>query len=111
MHAKLAEDGNSPQVLFHDVDSPPPPPLHHPPPLEMVTRTNTNKAKAPKYEAFMMTGERVIKMSKNTEVIFLFTFCFHRRYILHSVLFSFTGVFVAQERPKSRLFGKKWRPQ
>lgn len=73
MHDKLAEDRNCPQVLFHDGDSPLPPPQHHPPPLEMLTRTNSNKIEAPpKYEAFMMTGERVIKMSKNTQVIFIF---------------------------------------
>lgn len=48
------------------MDSPSPPPQHHPPPLEMVTRTN--KVEAPKYEAFMMTGERVIKMSKTSQV-------------------------------------------
>ncbi|VVC25942.1 Sec7 domain, alpha orthogonal bundle,PH domain-like,Sec7 domain,Pleckstrin homology domain,PDZ [Cinara cedri] len=71
VHEKLSEDENSPQVLFHDIDSPPPPPKHHPPPLEMVTRTNTNKVDAPKYEAFMMTGERVIKMSKNTQASLL----------------------------------------
>lgn len=75
MHDKLAEDGCSPQVLLHDIDSPPPPPLHHPPPLEMVTRTN--KVETPKYEAFMMTGERVIKMSKNTQVGYIkFLFIF-----------------------------------
>lgn len=72
VHEKLAEDENSPQILFHNIDSPPPPPQHHPPPLEMVTRTNTNKVDTPKYEAFMMTGERVIKMSKNTQVRFFF---------------------------------------
>ncbi|XP_015366414.1 PREDICTED: PH and SEC7 domain-containing protein 2 [Diuraphis noxia] len=71
VHDKLAEDGNSPQLLLRDIDSPPPPPQHHPPPLEMVTRTNTNKVEAPKYEAFMMTGERVIKMSKNSQVSLL----------------------------------------
>lgn len=68
----MAEDGNSPQVPFQDVDSPLPPPQHHPPPLEMVTRMTTNKVEAPKYEAFMMTGERVIKMSKNSQVKFIF---------------------------------------
>lgn len=68
VHNKLTEDGNSPQVLFNDMDSPIPPPQYHPPPLEMVTRTNTTKVDAPKYEAFMMTGDRVIKMSKNTQV-------------------------------------------
>jgi hypothetical protein len=72
VHNKLAEDGHSPEVLFQDMDSPPPPPQHHPPPLEMVTRTNTNKVEVPKYEAFMMTGERVIKMSKNTQVKYIF---------------------------------------
>lgn len=73
MHDKLAGDGNTPRILSHNVDSPPPPPKHHPPPLEMLTRTNANKVEAtPKYEAFMMTGERVIKMSKNTQVKFLF---------------------------------------
>lgn len=67
VHDKLAQDGNL--HLFHDADSPPPPPKHHPPPLEMLTRTNIHKVEAtPKYEAFMMTGERVIKMSKNTQV-------------------------------------------
>lgn len=71
MHNKLSEDGNSPEVLFNDMDSPLPPPQHHPPPLEMVTRTITNKVEVPKYEAFMMTGERVIKMSKNTQVKFI----------------------------------------
>lgn len=72
MHDKLAEDGNIPRILSHDVDSPPPPPKQHPPPLEMLTRINANKVEAtPKYEAFMMTGERVIKMSKNTQVKFL----------------------------------------
>ncbi|XP_029343500.1 PH and SEC7 domain-containing protein 2 isoform X2 [Acyrthosiphon pisum] len=71
VHDKLAEDENSPQLLLRDIDSPPPPPQHHPPPLEMVTRTNTNKVEAPKYEAFMMTGERVIKMSKNSQVSLL----------------------------------------
>lgn len=65
----MAEDGFTPQVLRHDADSPPPPPQHHPPPLEMLTRTNMNKVEtAPKYEAFMMTGERVIKVSKNAQV-------------------------------------------
>jgi len=78
VHDKLAEDGNSPQLLLRDVDSPPPPPQHHPPPLEMVTRTNTNKVEAPKYEAFMMTGDRVIKMSKNSQVrYFLFLIYFY----------------------------------
>lgn len=55
------------------MDSPPPPPQHHPPPLEMVTRTNSTKLETPKYEAFMMTGERVIKMSKNTQVKYFIT--------------------------------------
>lgn len=72
VYNKLAEDENSPQVLFNDMDSPPPPPQHHPPPLEMVTRTN--KADTPKYEAFVMTGERVIKMCTNTQVKLLFNF-------------------------------------
>lgn len=97
MHAKLAEDGNSPQVLFHDVDSPPPPPLHHPPPLEMVTRTNTNKVKAPKYEAFMMTGERVIKMSKNTEVMFFFIYILFSS-VVHSGYYFFSGIIITQKR-------------
>ncbi|XP_050429349.1 PH and SEC7 domain-containing protein [Adelges cooleyi] len=68
VYSKLTEDGNAPQVLFHDMDSPQPPPQSHPPPLEMVTRTNTNRVEAPKYEAFMMTGDRVIKMSRNSQV-------------------------------------------
>jgi len=72
VHDKLAEDQNSPQIQFQDIDSPLPPPQHHPPPLEMVTRTSTNKVDPPKYEAFMMTGERVIKMSKNSQVRLLF---------------------------------------
>lgn len=72
VHNKLAEDKNFPQVLFNDIDSPPPPPQHHPPPLEMVTRTN--KADTPKYEAFVMTGERVIKMSTNAQVKLNFNF-------------------------------------
>lgn len=77
MHNKLAEDENSPQLFMCDIDSPPPPPQHHPPPLEMVTRTNTNKVEAPpKYEAFMMTGERVIKMSKTSQVRYIFVFHF-----------------------------------
>jgi len=75
VHEKLAEDGYTPQVLYHDSGSPPPPPKHHPPPLEMLTRTNINKVEpTPKYEAFMMTGERVIKMSKNTQVRFCLIF-------------------------------------
>lgn len=70
----MIEDGNAPQVLFHDIDSPQPPPQHHPPPLEIVTRTNVNKIELPKYEAFVMTGDRVIKMSKNSQVVLLFFF-------------------------------------
>lgn len=43
----------------------------------MLTRTNSTKIEAPpKYEAFMMTGERVIKMSKNTQVIFILQYYF-----------------------------------
>ncbi|XP_050532169.1 PH and SEC7 domain-containing protein-like isoform X2 [Daktulosphaira vitifoliae] len=68
VYSKLIEDRIAPQVLFHDMDSPQPPPQHHPLPLEIVTRTNVDKIEPPKYEAFVMTGDRVIKMSKNSQV-------------------------------------------
>jgi len=37
----------------------------------MVNRTNTNKIDASKYEAFMRTGERVIKMFKKYSISLL----------------------------------------
>lgn len=82
------------------MDSPPPPPLHHPPPLEMVTRTFTNKLETPKYEAFMMTGERVIKMSKNTQVKYFITFPFKYLSVCYYQLLIL-GFFIAQEGSKS----------
>jgi hypothetical protein len=46
----------------------PPPPLH-PPPLEDVTRTNGDSVKEPqpKFEAFVMTGDRVLKICRNQQ--------------------------------------------
>lgn len=72
------------------MDSPPPPPQHHPPPLEMVTRTNTNKVEVPKYEAFMMTGERVIKMSKNTQVKYIFCLFSPSNFYIYLLFLGFT---------------------
>lgn len=89
VHDKLTEDGNFSQVLFNDIDSPPPPPQHHPPPLDLVTRTNTNKVDPPKFEAFVMTGSRVIKMSKNTQVILLLLLLLLLKNIVFILFFFF----------------------
>uniref|UniRef100_A0A023F2W0 Putative guanine nucleotide exchange factor efa6 n=2 Tax=Triatoma infestans TaxID=30076 RepID=A0A023F2W0_TRIIF len=47
----------------------PPPPIH-PPPLEDVTRTNGDaamKGSQPKFEAFVMTGDRVLKICRTQQ--------------------------------------------
>jgi len=90
VHNKLAEDGNSPQALFQDADSPLPPPKHHPPPLGMVTRTNTNKIESPKYEAFMMTGERVIRTSKPQVILFFSRFSCNN--VMTIILFRYSYI-------------------
>lgn len=66
----------------------------------MVTRTNTNKVEAPKYEAFMMTGERVIKMSKNSQVrYFLVLIYFH--YHICIIIINFRSLYYQRGIEKS----------
>ncbi|KAK9506294.1 hypothetical protein O3M35_008254 [Rhynocoris fuscipes] len=64
----ISESGDSGEYSPPPIE--PPPPVH-PPPLEDVTRTNgdaaVNKGSQPKFEAFVMTGDRVLKICRTQQ--------------------------------------------
>ncbi|KAL1139695.1 hypothetical protein AAG570_006673 [Ranatra chinensis] len=65
----ICESAPPPPPEYYEQE--PPPPLH-PPPLEDVTRTNGNPIKEqsqPKFEAFVMTGDRVLKICRNQQAL------------------------------------------
>ncbi|KAL1459232.1 hypothetical protein WDU94_011238 [Cyamophila willieti] len=60
----------------YETDSPVPPPSQHPPPLNTVTRSNGSALGStthtqPKCEAFLMTGERVLNLTRTPQVSIL----------------------------------------
>ena len=61
---------NLPELISENCDISEPPPPVHPLPLEDVTRTNGEKAGQPKFEAFVMTGDRVLKICRTQQGIF-----------------------------------------
>lgn len=64
----ISEAGDSGDYSPPPIVEPPPP--VHPPPLEDVTRTNGDaamKGSQPKFEAFVMTGDRVLKICRTQQ--------------------------------------------
>ncbi|XP_014277707.1 PH and SEC7 domain-containing protein isoform X1 [Halyomorpha halys] len=60
-------DMNLPELISENVDISEPPPPVHPLPLEDVARTNGEKSGQPKFEAFVMTGDRVLKICRTQQ--------------------------------------------